>query len=522
MAETFTEEQKKILSQFVTNNNSDVYCIKNLPQEVVAVLFAFYSRSEKTFRENLLQIMEQGDLDLSNVNDLYADGEEYSAAKEKAAKFHKKWVLNFGHSSIAEHANIKYALQNISNVFTKIIEDNRLGSFTEKSSRYVIFDKDHFYKPKNIMESEFKEEYLNLMHLLFDTYENLQVPMMQFIRERMPREETVSERAYEASVKAKACDIIRYILPASTLTSLGMAINARCAAHAIRKLLSSPLEESQVIGKKMLEEGKKICPTLLLFADQNPYISETNEKMFEIAKEKIGDNSITLEKPVKIVNYDTDTEDKLVAAMLYPYCSQSYTDILEKVRKMSPEEKENIVDEYLKRMGPHDYPLRGLEHIYFTTELIMDLGAFRDVQRHRIVTQTVQLNTCDHGYETPPDMIAAGFKEDYDLAMIKAKELYNKVKKKFPQEAQYIVPYAYRKQMIFTWNLRELEHFIRLRSSEHGHESYRKLAQQTHEEIEKIFPLLAKYLRVNKNEYYLGRLKSEIQFDEKLKSGNID
>ncbi len=517
MTENFTEEQKKFLSRFVTNTESDVYCIKNLPEEVVAVLFAYYSRSSETFRQNLLKVVEQGDLNLSKVQDLYEESDELSAAKQKAAKFHQRWVLNYGHASIAEHSDIKFALHNISNVFTKIIEDNRLGRFTEKSSRYVIFDKNNFYKPKKIMDSEFKEEYLEVIGLLFDTYEKLQEPMMKFVRERMPQAEGISDRAYEASVKAKACDNIRYLLPASTLTSLGMSINARTAAHAIRKLLSSPLEEAQQIGRQMLEEGKKICPTLLLFADYNQYIAETNKKMFEIAQEKLGDTSVTLEKPVKIVNYDPDAEDKLIASILYPYTSQTYTHILEKVRIMTRAEKEKIVEEYLRRIEQFDYPLRELEHIYFTMEMIMDLGAFRDVQRHRIVTQTVQLNTCDHGFETPSDIIEAGFQQEYETVMQKAKELYNKIKQRFPQESQYIVPYAFGKQMIFTWNLRELEHFIRLRSTEHGHESYRKIAQACHEEIEKIFPLLAKYLRVDKNEYYLGRLKSEMAADEKIK-----
>ncbi|RLE47030.1 FAD-dependent thymidylate synthase [Candidatus Woesearchaeota archaeon] len=518
MPENFSEEEKKLLSRFVTNSEGDVFCIKNLPEEVVAVLFAYYSRSANTFRENLLSVMKQGDIQLSHIKDIYDDPEALSSAKEKAAKFHEKWVLNYGHSSIAEHSDIKFALHNISNVFTKIIEDNRLGRFTEKSSRYVVFDKDAFYKPKIIMNSEFRNEYLNVMQLLFGTYEKLLEPMKSFIKQRMPQKEGVSDRAYEASVKAKACDNIRYLLPAATLTSMGMSLNARAAAHAIRKLLSNPLEEAQDIGRKMLEEGRKICPTLLKYADYNKYIAKTNSAMFNLSKDLFKDTpSASLSQPVKIVNYDTDAEDKLIASILYQYCSHNFDLILDKVRKMSNKEKENILDEYLKRMDNHDYPLRALEHVNFTMEMIMDLGAFRDVQRHRIATQTVQLNTCNHGFEIPDDIIEAGFKEEFENAMKKAKELFDKMKEKFPLEAQYVVPYAFKKQMLFTWNLRELEHFIRLRSGEHGHISYRRIAQKCHEEIEKVFPLLAKYLRVDKNEYYLGRLKSEIRFDKKLK-----
>lgn len=521
MAENFTEEDKKLLSRFVTNLDKDVYCIKNLPEEVVAVLFAYYSRSVNSFRENLLNVMKDGDIDLSHIKDIYDNSETMSSAKEKAAKFHEKWVLNYGHASIAEHANIKFAFHNISNVFTKIIEDNRLGSFTEKSSRYVVFDKDAFYKPKAIINSEFKDEYLKVMSTLFETYDKLLEPMKDFIKKRMPKSEDVSERAYDSSVKAKACDSIRYLLPAATSTSMGMAINARCAAHAIKKLLSSPLDESREVGKMMLEEGRKICPTLLKYADYNEYTAETDKAIFELAKNKLGKDTTSVEQPVKIVHYDPDCEDKLITSILYKHGKQDYCTILNKVRSMNKLDKENVIHEFFKKMGRHDYPLRELEHINFTMEMIMDLGAFRDVQRHRLVTQTNQLNTCDHGYETPEDIIEAGFKEEYDNAMKEAKKLYDKIKEIYPYEAQYVVPYAFRKQMLFTWNLRELEHFIRLRSGEHGHISYRRIAQKCHEEIEKLFPILAKYLRVDKNEYYLGRLKSEIRFDEKLKKQGI-
>jgi thymidylate synthase ThyX len=521
MAEAFSQDEKEFLRKFVTNIDDDVYCIKNLPEEVVAVLFAYYSRSENSFRENLLILMKQGDINLENINDIYEEKQELSSAKEKAAKFHEKWVLNYGHSSIAEHADIKFAIHNISNVLTKVIEDNRLARFTEKSSRYVVFDRNNFYRPENIMNSEFKDEYLKLMSLLFDTYSSLLEPMMEFIKKRMPKSNEISDRAYDSSVKAKACDSIRYLLPAATCTSMGMSINARSAAHAIKKLLSHPLDEAKKIGKKMFEEGKKICPTLLKYADYNKFISETNKAMFAFAEEKLKNvPSLSLEQPVKIVNYDSDPEDKLISSILYSYCSKNFSDILAEVRKMKKIEKKEVLDEYLKRMGSHDYPLRALEHVYFTFEMSMDLGAFRDVQRHRMVTQSVQLNTCDHGYDTPKDIIDAGFKFKFDFAMVKAKEFFDKIKNIFPFEAQYVVPYAFRKQMLFTWNLRELECFIKLRSSEHGHESYRKIAQQCHEEIGKIFPLLAQYLRVDKNEYYLGRLKSEIKFDEKKKLEN--
>ncbi|MBW3019000.1 FAD-dependent thymidylate synthase [Candidatus Woesearchaeota archaeon] len=516
--EGFTDKEKEILLKHVTNIDNNIYCVKNLPEEVVAVLFAYYSRSENKFRTNLLKTLGSGDIDVKGVRDLYGAEEGYSEAKEKAMKFHNKWVVGYGHASVAEHADLKYALEDVSNVFTKIIEDNRLGRFTEKSSRYVIFDTNHFYKPKKIMDSKYKDRFLNATHKLFGLYEELQAPMFEFIKKKVPQEEGVSDRAYEASVKAKVCDVLRYLLPASTLTCLGCSLNARAAAHAIKKLLSHPLEEAQEIGKQMLEEGKKICPTLLEYADYNKYLAETPPSMHRVTDKVL--ESIPkspTENCVVLVDWDKDAENKLIAAILYKYSHHSYDQLIALARLLSKEVKENILDEYLRRIDRFDYPLRELEHVYLTTDMIMDLGAFRDVQRHRVCTQTVQLNTCDHGYETPPDLIAAGFEDRFQDAMKTAKEAYDAIAKEFPYEAQYVVPYAFKKRMLFTWNLRELEHFIRLRSSPQGHISYRRIAIRCHEELEKKFPLLAKYLRVNKENYELGRLKAEMATDEKLK-----
>lgn len=517
--EGFTEKEQEVLEKHVTNLKSNVYCVKNLPEEVIAVLFAYYSRSPNTFRQNLLLTLGSGDIDVRDIKDMYgSDDEGYSEAKEKAMKFHDKWVVGYGHASVAEHADIKFALEDVSNVFTKIIEDNRLGRFTEKSSRYVIFDTNHFYKPKRIMESKHMGQFIEATHKLFKVYEDLQKPIADYVKTKVPRKEGASDRAYEASIKAKVCDILRYLLPASTLTSMGCSLNARCAAHAIKKLLSHQLEESHEIGKKMLEEGTKICPTLLKYADYNSYFSDTHKYFEEFTTKLLKPiPKRHTSKNVEIVDYDKDAENKLVAAILYKYSHHPYEQLLSLSKILSTDLKCKIIDEYHKRRGDHDYPMRELEHLYFTMDIMLDLGAFRDVQRHRICTQTNQLFTCDHGYDTPEDLIEAGYQDVFDDAMKTAKEAFDAIAKDFPHEAQYVVPYAYRKRVLFTWNLRELEHFIRLRSAPQGHTSYRRIAVMCHEAIEKKFPILARYLKVDKEKIYLGRLKSEMKTDAKQK-----
>jgi thymidylate synthase ThyX len=197
------------------------------------------------------------------------------------------------------------------------------------------------------------------------------------------------------------------------------------------------------------------------------------------------------------VDYDRDAENKLIAALLYRSSNLSYAEIKKTADKMPYAIKESIIDQALRRRSPFDRPLRELEHIYYTFDILMDYGAFRDIQRHRIATQTNQAVTVAHGYSIPEDIVAAGCEADFRNAADATAEAFVKISTKFPEEAQYIVPLAFRKRTLFTWNLRELHHFIPLRSGKKGHISYRRIAQECWKELEKIHPLLAKYIRVD-------------------------
>jgi thymidylate synthase ThyX len=528
--EVFTETEKLILAKHVTNVDDDVYCIKNLPEEVVAVIFAYVSRSPNSFKRNLLNLLGSGDLavDMNLVHDMYGDSKTMAEAKQKAMKFHEKWVVGYGHGSVAEHASIKFAIDKVSIVVTKILEDNRLGSYTEKSTRYQVFDKDVFYLDPKLMDSKYKDDVKIVVNLLFDTYERFQAPITEFVKKKNPKPEGVNEKAYENSIKAKVCDIIRYILPAGTLTAMGFTFNARTAEHAIRKLLSHPLAEARAVGQKMFEEGSKICPTLLQFAKHSPYIEDTNKDMLALTTSLIkGDLQKTLDGkttkaadvvPVKTIFFDEDAEDKLIAAILYEYSQLSFNEVFAETKALSRETKEKILDEYLKRRGPFDRPMRALEYVYFTTEIVCDYGAFRDIQRHRMNTQTNPLFSTHFGYDVPDEIAEIGgdLKKEYIYAMDLAKQLYEKLEKEYPYEAQYIIPLAFKKRVLFKWNLRELEHFIRLRSSVQGHISYIKIARLCWEEIHKRYPLFAKYIKLSMDEEYLGRLRAEIKTQQQI------
>jgi thymidylate synthase ThyX len=489
----FSKEDLEILRRHVSNTDSNIYLIHNLPPEVVAVLFAYVSRSPLSFRENLLKLIKGDQLDMRGVIDAYSyTGLDYSAAREKAKQFHEKWVVGYGHSSVAEHAVASIAIEDVSILATKVLEDNRLASYTEKSTRYQVFDRNRYYKPKKLIDSELGALYIKTCDFLFDTYTEIFPKMMDFVREQYKLEK-------EPLVKAKACDIVRCILPAATLTNLAMTANARVLEHAMTKLLSHPLDEMREIGQKMKGEVLKIIPTLVKYADYNPYMAETGREMEEVAK-SYTPHTDENQRSVVLVEYDKDAENKVVAAILYRYLKQSYSKIKQLVDKMEQKERERIIDSFLGKIGKFDRPLRELEHIYYTFDILVDYGAFRDIQRHRMCTQTSQELSTRNGFTIPDEIVSAGFKEQFLECMKQSAETFEELVKQFPKEAQYVVPLAYRKRTLITWNLRELHHFIKLRSGKEGHISYRRVAWDVYKELKKVHPLLAKHIKVDFSE----------------------
>jgi len=507
MVEDLSPEEQSVLSPYVTSCDRPVFLLKNLPEEVVAVLFAYYSRSRESLRQNLLKLIQQQDLDLhTKTVPIEESADALALAREKARQFHEKWVVGYGHSSVAEHAIAHIALEDVSIIASKVIEDARLASYTEKSTRYVVFEKGHYYRVPCLMRSPFGPIYEGTCDRLFDTYAALIPRMVEAIQKALPRKPDQSERGYQTACQAKACDILRYLLPASTLTNIGMTLNARTLEHLITKMSSHSLEEVRTIAAIMLDESIKLIPTLLKYAGFNPYIAQTHEALEALTGELVTEKPAPTTRPVALVRYPEDAQDHLVAAILYGYTHHGWEQVLRRVRQMPSQEKERVIDEYLSRRGPHDQPLRALEHLYYTFDILVDFGAFRDIQRHRMATQTTQDLTPYHGYSMPEEIAAFGFQKEFEEAMEQGASAYEAIARQFPKEAQYVLPLAFRKRVLFTWNLRELHHFIQLRSSKQGHISYRRIAQQVYDELCRVHPLFARYIRVDRTGYELGRL----------------
>ena len=506
ITDPFTAAERAILAPYVTNVETPIYALKNLPEEVVAVLFAYYSRSRDTLRRNLLKLIQDQDIALEARRALSSEESELGEAQERARQFHEKWVVGYGHASVAEHAVVHLAVEDISIIATKIIEDSRLASYTEKSTRYVLFDDDKFYRVPRLRHSPYASLYEDTVRFLLNTYATLIPQLVEHIKAAVPRRAGQSERAHDTACRAKSYDLLRYLIPASTLTNLGVTINARALEHLLTKLLSHPLDEARHIGALMKQEAVKIVPTLLKYADHNTYIAETDQALRQLGQELLNADTAADTPAVSLVHYPEDAEEQLTAAILYSYSHLPWRQVLEQVSKVSATRRQDVIDEYLKRRGPHDQPLRALEHLSYTFDIVLDFGAFRDIQRHRMATQTRQDLSIDYGYSLPEEIMAYGLRQPFVDCMTRAAEVYTRMAAEFPLEAQYVLPLAYRVRVLFTWNLRELFHFIQLRSAKQGHRSYRSIAQLVYRELERVHPALARYIRVDLVDYPLGRL----------------
>jgi thymidylate synthase ThyX len=539
--------ERALLAPYVTSLDSPVFVLKNLPEEVVAVLFAYYSRSQGTLRENLLRLLQEGDLGLAArpVSDPH-DEAELALARQKAKEFHEKWVVGYGHASVAEHAVAHVAIEEVSIVASKVVEDARLAAYTEKSTRYVPFPRAYYSAPE--LEGEAGRTYQASVEALFDVYEELLDPVTERVMETADRSQFKTERGFRNSCQAQACDALRYVLPAATHTNIGLTANARTLEHLISKMLSHPLLEVRQTGERIKTEATKVIPTLIKYARPNDYRIETEPALRSLAADLltvespsavdrsmgewesggVGESRTHSPTPplshspthspgtpqsVRLVWAPEEAEARLAAAILYEFTDQPYEAVWAQVRGMSRGTHERVIDEYLRRRrtygdakhGYTDPPLRSLEHLYFTFDILVDYGAYRDIQRHRMATQTTQRLTCSHGYDVPELLETCGFRLQFEEAMARAAEAYEELADRYPEEAQYVVPLAFRKRVLFTWNLRELHHFISLRSARQGHISYRRIAWQVYEALEQAYPFLAKFIRVDLDSYELAR-----------------
>ena len=348
-------EEQDILRYFFTNTDENIFVAKNFHPEVWALMQARYSRSVEGLREGFIKLLKEDPENFAAMAQAIRSGDQVQmeSAVEKAIQFMERWVLGYGHSSVAEGAVIGICLEDVSILATKVIEDNRLGSFIEKSTRYVSFDEDSFYLDPVLMGSKYGDEVKAVITHLFETYKRLHAPVLEYIKKSVPCPEDQSEKAWDRSCAARRFDAVRYLLPACTKTSLGWTVNARQLAHGIKKLLSNPLAEMQDIGKAVKKEGQKALPSLLLYAEENTYLQDTEQDMQELGSGMFGQPTQSTED-VALVDATEDPDVMLAASILYRYSGQPMEACLQKGKAMSAEERESVIDAYLGKMGKFD------------------------------------------------------------------------------------------------------------------------------------------------------------------------
>ncbi len=447
---------------------------RELTEEQLAVVFAMTSRRPEPFDEIAVQV-----------------------SQEKAANFHERWVLGYGHASVAEHAIIHMAVENISRLACDSLEDNRLASYTEKSSRFQVMSEGYYYVPAELGTSPGAQEvYIKTCQYLFQTYQDAVGSAEEHLRATVERRENERDSAYNLRLRRDAIDSCRFLLPAATLTNVGVTMNARLMEHAITKLLSSELAEERELGEELKSTGREITPTLIKYAEKNDYLVATREEQQERSSPLRGHPNNRVE--VVLVDHDPRAELKLCAALLYRFADLPYAQVWRQVEDMAPERRHEVIASCLDKLGPHDSPVRELEMVDYTFELVMDYGAYREFKRHRMQTYVPQPLTVANGYLTPPLLEDAGLKGKFAEAMELVSKAFREVSEVSPVAAQYLVTHAHRRRVLAKMNLRECYHLFKLRTQPQAHFSIREPIEEAMRLAVNAHPQLFEHLRLRK------------------------
>ncbi len=521
--EELTPKEKETISAYFSSVDKNTFVLTNLPEVIKGTLFSRYSRSEKGARRLLLdEFVTNKDIAEVISSDPRPKGNDSGLATSRAEDFYQRILVGYGDDSVAELAGVHIACENISSLAADLLTDSRLGiSPLEKSARYILFDKQVrgrylWHRDRRLMESKHASLYGQTMDLLFSSYAKWLPVVMEHVRRVSPRDPEATDRAYASATRARACDILKNLLPAGRLTNVGLYGNGRAFEYLLTKLYSSNLEEAKELARDMHVEVAKVIPSFVKRAQPSEYITTTRDTMDQYCSKTEGDSGP--EGPyLSLVDYDADGENRVLAAMMYPYSTMHLSALASQVSAMTPEQRKKLITDYLsKRRTRRDKPGRALENSYYTFELCANYGMFRDLHRHRVVSQERQALTTDLGFDTPPELEPIGLDGEYKGVMMQAKAAYDTIVKEFPSEAQYVVPRGFRMRWYMKLNLREIYHLTELRSSKQGHPDYRKVAQKMRDAVAEKHPALAQYMMVDMNEYALPRIESEKRIDRRL------
>lgn len=538
--DSFSEEEKAELEGHFSNSDRAVFAIITPRQVDRGALMSRYSRTDKTMRRVFL--------------------DEFAKNPNRGEEFYRRVLLEYGDDSVAELGEAQVAVEGISNIAAKKIEDHRIGlSYLEKSSRYVAFDQKvggyyRYVREEDIMTSPHADRYAEACDHSFDIYSRSIQPLQAFLKEREPierfsffdsalqkevpfgqlksvRDVESAKKIYNVTIKAKALDLLRGLLPASTMTNVGVTGNGRAFEYLLTLMYGSRLNEIRSIADQLFIELNSIIPSFVRRANDRygqalqEYVSKTEGAVSRLANGYLS-GVPPEEKPelVRLLDFEDNfqAEVKVASAILYEQAQgQSLHRITNYVKSMPTEDRHRVVRTYTEfRANRRHRPGRAFEMVDYTFELFTNFGMFRDLHRHRILTMERQLLSTRHGYDLPQELVDAGLDKGFKDCMDVSKQAHEAMAKTMPEEAQYVVNFAYRYPYFVKMNLREACHMIELRTVPQGHPDYRVACQKMYSEIKRVHPALTEGIKfADMNTYQFERFDAEKKTEKKRQTG---
>jgi thymidylate synthase ThyX len=495
VVEQFSDEEREILRRYFTNLEGPVFALVNLPEVVKGALFARYSRSSKSLRRLFLDEFV-GDLDLSGDH-----GVDATIGLDRANELYQRIFFEYGDDSVAQLGGVHLACEQASNVLTKVLERGRLMSYLEQSTRYLGYDRRlgnghyRYYRDHDLLESRLGARYVGDMDRMFDTYGALLVEMTDYVGRTHPKTERDTDFVYRQAIRAKALDSVRGLLPASSLSNLGIYASGQSYEQLILRMRAHPLAEVRSYAEMMLEELRKVVPSFLRRLDVPErggawvtYLRDTRRHTEDLVDALFDDDPLEEDPPrVRLIDFDPEGETRTLEAILTEVAAVSDFDARRRVASLNEAERRTLLRTYAgERRNRRHRPGRAFERTSYRFELVTDYGAFRDLQRHRLLTIEWQTLGVDLGYEVPEIIDEAGVGERYRETVEHSGELYQALVGEFPLQAPYAVALAYRIRYTMQMNAREALHLIELRSSPQGHPSYRRVAHEMARQIRDV------------------------------------
>ena len=527
--ERFTTAEVEILQHYVTNTDLPVFALRNLPEVVKGALFARYSRSNKSLRRLLLDEFRE---DLPYVSVPHSEGHR------RAHALYERVFNEYGDDSVAQLGGAHLACEGVSNVLTKILERGRLMSYLEQSTRYVPYTDQiegawKYHVPQEI-DPRLRQRYCEVIDSAFATYASLLDPIEEYYRVRFPRND-VAQGAYNRTIRAKALDDLRGLLPSATRSNLGIYGSGQAYEALLIRLRASELSETRDFAELILQELRKVIPAFLIRVDRpdrgvawSEYLAEVERDTCAKVKELFEGNNENIAPDVMLTDFDPHGEIKVVAAALYAASSLPDGVLLNRAQKMSFEERLSVLRAYVgNRKNRRHRPGRAFERTHYRFDIVADYGAFRDLQRHRLLTLDWQTLSPDLGYIVPESVKDLGMLDRWTKVMSESADLYQDLASHDQRAlAPYALSMAYRVRFYMEMNAREAMHIIELRSAPQGHATYRRVVQEMHRLISNQAghkSIAAAMWFTNHEEVGLERLEAEKAMSARINSsGNSD